>query len=471
MQRPPIVVVLGHVDHGKTTLIDALRKSHLAAHEAGGITQSIGAYQVETKGKLVTIIDTPGHAAFAKMREHGAAVADIAILVIAADDGVQPQTLEAISHIKSAQVPYVVAINKIDVNGVDTVKVKTQLAEHDSAVEGFGGTVPVVEISAKQNKGLDELLEMVQLVADVSDIKGSPDDPLEAAVIETTKNSQYGILVSAVIRQGKVTPGDTIFSQTQTAKVKALINYLGHHTNSAGPGEPIQIMGFKNLVPVGTVITAKQIAVAQKIENTNEISQLTHKDDLLSNYILRADSEGALGALKSFVTDGKIISAAVGEISESDVLLAESTNSIIIGFRTKVPAATKALAKTHHVIILTNDIIYRLSEDLEVEKKKLESPPEIEMGRATIKKIFDYDGQIIAGCLVESGRLAKADKVHIVSGEEIQNGTIKHLKQGKTDVSEVKAKIECGVLVMPVNQEKLNLTAGSAIIPYRYELD
>lgn len=465
MQRAPIVVILGHVDHGKTTLLDTLKKTRVAASEAGGITQSIGAYQLHYKDKKLTIIDTPGHAAFSAMRKNGATVADLAILVIAANDGVQPQTLEALEAIKQANIPYVVALNKIDLADANVTKTKTQLAEHESAVEGFGGTIPVVEISAKNGTHIPELLDMVFLVYDLSRTSDATSQLLEAAVIESQRDPHKGPLISVVIRSGSIHLEDVITANGIHGKVKALFDDQGKRVSEAHAGDPVQILGFNDIVPVGSVVqipskdsNKQQLpAVFPSSPTTRDISVDKDRD----TFIIKADSVGTLTALsQSMPTNSDLISSGVGSITESDVLLAESTHAIIVGFRVKAPKSVAKFAENCGVVILTNPIIYKLLEDLiKPEAKQL---PQKELGRAKIIKLFDIAGQTIAGCSVASGRLAVGDIAQIGTSSSV----IKQIKKGKTNVTSAKVGEECGVLFSPSDGIDLNFSVGNDIIAF-----
>lgn len=466
MQRAPIVVVLGHVDHGKTTLLDTLKKTQLAAHEAGGITQSIGAYQLLFKGKKLTFIDTPGHAAFSSMRAGGAKVADLALLVVAANDGVKPQTIEALETIRQASIPYIVVINKIDLPDADVVKVKTQLAEQQSSVEGFGGNIPVVEISAKEGTHLPELLEMVFLVYDLSDPIGTIDQSLEAPVIESRRAPGAGPLVSVVIRSGKISLGDHIIAGSIHGKIKALFDERGERVIEALPGDPIQILGFDDIIPVGTIVSktsesSVQVPTPQQVPR--QVVRTLPQQEKQKTFILKADSVGTLTALiQSMPSEIEIVSSAVGDISESDILMAESTKATIVGFRVKATKPALTLAEAHGVIIITNTIIYKLLES--IADPTIRKSPMLELGRAKIIKVFDVSGQKIAGCKVISGRLTIGDTVQI--DESPLEFVIKQLKKGKAEATTVKAGEECGVFIAPIGEDILKFTTGNDIIAF-----
>lgn len=473
-QRPPIVVVLGHVDHGKTTLLDTLKKTHVAASEAGGITQSIGASQLHFKDKKLTFIDTPGHAAFGAMRAGGATIADLAILVVAADDGVKPQTIEALETIRQANIPYIVAINKVDLPAADVKKVKTQLTEVGSAVEGFGGTVPVVEISAKEGTHLPELLEMIFLVHELSDVSGSENQPLEAPVIESRRDPKAGPLVSVVVRSGNISLGDDVVAHGIHGKVKALFADDGERVSRRLPGDPAQVLGFDDIVPVGSVVghLSKENEEVEVIPMTSPPTvNNAPKEERPQSFVLKANSAGTLAALAHIMPQGtEIVLRGVGDITESDVLHAESTGATIVGFGVKASKSAMALAETHGIPIVTNPIIYKLLESL--EKPQAIQVPAVELGRATIVKIFDISDKQVAGCTVISGRLAVGDAVRVDSGATTESDQtappllIKQIKKGKIDTTVAKAGEECGVLLAPADGQRLNFAVGNAIIAF-----
>lgn len=468
MDRSPIVVILGHVDHGKTTLLDTLRLSQIAAGEAGGITQSIGAYQVSTNNKTITFIDTPGHAAFTAMRARGAQVADIAIIVISAVDGVQPQTIESLETVKTAAIPYIIAINKIDSPEADPTKIKTQLLDTGIAVEGFGGNIPTVEISAKTGKNIPDLLDLVTLVFQLEEIKSQPNAPLQAPVIESGKDHRVGPTVSVVVRNGTIHTGDTIYAGDISGKIRAILNDKRQPVKSLLPAQPGLLLGFTKVIPVGTLITDRPQAIGKPSAQT-PATTMADISPGAPRYIIKADTTGSLAALRASVpADARIISQSVGNINESDVLLAESTRAAIIGFRSQVPSQVAALAQAHHVGLTTNPIIYRLLEDM-VNMTDKPKPAEVELGRAKILKVFTIDDQQIAGCKIISGRLAVGDRVRLSGNNFTIEAIIQHLKQGKSDVKTANSQQECGVLLNPVNGQKLNLSVGDVIISYRQE--
>lgn len=471
--RPPVVVVLGHIDHGKTSLLDAIRKTSVAAKEAGGITQRMGAYQVETAGKKITFIDTPGHEAFSKMRERGAAVADLAVLVVAADDGVKPQTVEAIAHAKAAEVPLVVAINKVDLASPQNVtKVKGQLAKEGVVVEDQGGKIPAVAVSAKTGRGVTELLEMISLVADLLELKSDPEAPLSAIVIESLLSVQQGPLATLVLKKGTLRVGDPIFAGTVSGKVRALISDLGQRLTEAGPGMPVQILGFESVPAVGSIVKSQQ-SVAGSVEGNvvqsanQPISQSTQTEGL--NVILRADTQGtleavagALGNLRSEEKRINILLKGVGSISDSDIRLAATARGVVLGFNAPISPSTQKLADDLGVGVRTFKIIYEL---LEVAEKLLAGARALEeeekIPEAEVLKTFTlHSGDVVAGVRSLHGKIKYRDRVKVWRaakgeprpgrGEEIvHQGKVRGLRIGTENVAEIKVGQEAGLLVKP----------------------
>ncbi|MFH2019178.1 MAG: translation initiation factor IF-2 [bacterium] len=485
LARPPVIAILGHVDHGKTSLLDYIRKTHVQVKEVGGITQSIGAYQAEFKGKKLTFIDTPGHAAFSAMRSRGAVVADLAVLVVAGDDGVKPQTIESIKYLLETKTPFIVAINKIDKEGVVPDTAKAQLTEHQVFVEGYGGNTPVVLISAKSGKGVDSLLENLLLMAELEELTIGENDPLSAPIIEAKKDMKKGNLVSAVVKTGELSVGDSISTSSTHCKIRALFNDLGKSVKTAGPGEPIQILGFSDLPEVGETISlfdpsasplplttpslpepTPLISPEPSVSEPNEEVVVVGPTPHL-NVIIRADSLGALEAIKSSVaTEINVILAMTGDIAESDVLLASTTDAIILGFSVKLTNSIMKLAETEGVVIKNYRVIYELLEYLEKKVLRLLEPTidEEELGKGKIIKLFEINDDKIAGTLVESGRLEQGDLVHVQKKDgELKNARIKSLRVGKNVVTKVESGKECGVLFFP----RLDLREKDIIISYK----
>jgi len=467
MFRPPIVVILGHVDHGKTTLLDALRpgSSSVTKTEIGGITQSIGAYQAKLGDKILTLIDTPGHAAFAKMRSGGAKIADVAVLVVAADDGVMPQTIEALDHIKNASVPLVVAVNKIDAPGANIDRIKAQLAEHECLVEGYGGSVPMVSISAKQKTNLNELLEMIVLVYELNGKEALPDAPLKAPIIDSRLDRRIGPLVSVIVQEGILKIGQQIFAGTANGKIRALKNDLGQNIQTCLPGQPAQIQGFKQVPPIGATVVDQPLPVGTDSGQSIEAIAKKITEDQKS-FILRADSRGTLEALTGILPPKSvIISKNVGDVTESDVLLAESGNSVILAFRAEVPLSVKELAKPKNIRIFSGQIIYQLAEIIETLKEPIVTV-ETELGQALIVKIFQVGELKIAGCKVEKGRISVGNTVKIILGGQRRDGIIKSVKKANSDVSFAAAGEECGLLIIPKDGQNLSLSPQNVIIAF-----
>ncbi|GMR19127.1 MAG: hypothetical protein BMS9Abin34_253 [Patescibacteria group bacterium] len=473
--RPPVVVVLGHIDHGKTTLLDTIRKSRVAAKEAGGITQSIGAYQVEIAARdkkqaprKVTFIDTPGHAAFSKMRERGARVADIAVLVVAADDGVKPQTLEALAHAKAAKIPLVVVLNKMDLASSEALaRVQGQLAKEGVVPEDQGGDTPIVPVSAKTGRGIPELLEMLGLVADLLELKADPQGNLEAVVIEALLSSRQGPLATLIIKRGTLRIGDRIFAADSQGKVKALTDDRGHRLSEVGPGAPAQVLGFSDVPPIGGVVGGEGTVpsgagrhpappppsglLRAPAEDQPEIPGL--------NLILRTDTRGSLEAVsaalgKLEVGDKKVdlLLKGIGPIGDADVRLASSARGLVLGFNVLIVPSAQKLADDLGVGIRSFSIIYEL---LDVVEKLLEGAKVIEEEKkapeAEVQAIFSlHSGDLVAGVKILNGKIKYRDRVKVIrDGEEVHSGRIRGLRIGEKDVSVVRPGQEAGVLVRP----------------------
>lgn len=453
--RPPIVAVLGHVDHGKTSLLDYIRKSHVAAGEHGGITQAIGAYQIPG----ITFIDTPGHEAFAKMRARGATVSDIAILVVSADDSVMPQTKESIRMIKEANVSMIVAINKIDMPDANVDKVKQDLARNEVQVEGFGGDIPCVAVSAKTGAGVKELLDMIKLVAEMKELKNEPDSPLEAVVIENRVDKGKGMVATIVVKKGTLKFGVQLFDgEKQVAKVRAMFDENGAGVAAAPPSKPVEVLGFTALPQVGSVLTDKAVAKAvapQKQADSNGpsvadfLAAMNGKKKLA--IIVKADVYGSLEAiLEALGDDVDVVSAGVGEITDADVLLAKSTGAFVIGFNVKLKNEIEKLAQIEGVICRTYTIIYELLDEL---KDVIEGAMEViskerELGKGHILAEFPFNGERIAGIKVLSGRIAKGDQIKIMRAEEeIGRAKIKSVRHGKEEETKMEVGGECGILM------------------------
>lgn len=447
--RPPVVAVLGHVDHGKTTLLDTIRKSNVASREHGGITQAIGAFTHNG----ITFIDTPGHEAFTKMRSRGASAADVAILVVASDDGVMPQTKEAIAHIKEAKVPFVVALTKTDVEGANLEKVKQQLLKEGVSLEGFGGDVPVASVSAKTGKGIPELLEVILLVWQMAQDQGKKEDNIfKGVIIEAKKDRRKGVLVTVIIKNGILTVGDEIVAEAVSGKVRALLTDTGESVKEARSGMPVEILGFSDAPPVGAYVVNKK--EAQEVNLTakpqGEAPKPSEGNKLA--LILKTDTQGSLEAILHSLPleDVVLLLAQTGDPTEGDVLLAKGSNAIIVGFNTAVPGSVAKLAETEGVIIKSYKLIYELLGELGevISLTKLGKAQAFALGKAVVLAVFPYDKKQVAGSKVLEGRVAKGDKVQIErDGQLIGEARIVSLRQGKDDVGKVETGAECGILI------------------------
>jgi translation initiation factor IF-2 len=460
--RQPIVTILGHVDHGKTTLLDTIRDTHIADREAGGITQSIGASQITTPEGNITFIDTPGHAAFSTMRERGAKVADIAILVVAADDGPMPQTKEALEYIRTSETPYIIAFTKMDLASANLDSAMGKMEQLGVAFEGRGGDVPFVKVSAKDKQGLPELLEMIQLVSQVQEISADADAHVEAVVIETNKD-QRGSVVSAVVRNGTLKVGNEVMAGGQIAKVRGLFNEKNKPVKEALPGDPVVMLGFTTMPEVGETIIAKE--VGELAGHTVTLKQGEDVPDVEEGQlpvILKAQSAGSLEALvASMPSDVIVMRSDVGDFTESDVFFAKTSGSAIIGFESKIPSQVQKLAETDGIEMHTFKIIYELIQYLEqeVEKRKTKI-----LGLADILDSFPFNKVRIACCKVRQGSIKVKDKPVILRNrEELGQVTVISIRKQKSEVPEVKEGEECGILFKP----QLDFQAGDMIVSLR----
>ena len=473
--RSPIVTIMGHVDHGKTTLLDAIRKTNVAEKEFGGITQTISAYQVNYNNQEITFLDTPGHAAFTAMRSRGAKVTDIAILVVAADDGVMPQTIEAIDHAKAADVPIIVAINKIDRQEADSDRVKRQLADQNLLLEEWGGDVIGVEVSATQQLGLDDLLENILVVAEVTDLKANPQKAASGVIIEATLHKQKGSLATTLIKNGSLHVGDYIVAGQIWGRVRAMTNYLGQRIQEAGPSSPVEIMGFGKLPSAGDILTATSSEkaarqLAEEYISETEAAASTSKAITLSGIhakvssgqikdltlVIKTDVQGSvdavtmvLGNIDSGDVDLRILHIGSGAITESDVLLASASNAIILSFNSVTEPGAKRLSDKKRVEIRHYRIIYHLIEDIENALKGLLEPEyeEIQEGTAEIREVFDAGKHAkVAGCMVTSGQLSRNVSFRLTREKNIVfEGSISSLRRFKQAVNQVESGYECGV--------------------------
>lgn len=480
--RPPVVTVLGHVDHGKTTLLDAIRETRVVDSEAGGITQKIGAYQVEINGRKVTFIDTPGHEAFTAMRARGAQVTDIAVLVVAADDGVMPQTIEAINHARAANVPIVVAINKIDKPEANVDLVKRQLAEVGLIPEEWGGDTICVPISALRKEGIEELLEMILLVAEMEDLRANPRGKAKGTVIESRLDPARGPIATVIVQEGTLKIGDPIVAGTTYGRVRAMFDEWGNQLKEAPPSTPAEIMGLNEVPEAGDKFevvesekVAKEMAESRKEERKESSVTPTRRVTLETLYeslqkgeekelklVVKANSQGALeavkqalGALKQDEVKINIIHSGVGNISESDVLLASVANAIVIGFGCKADSKAKKMAEREKVEVRVYKIIYELIDEVRAALIGLLTPieQEVSVGKAEVRALFRLpDGRVAAGCYVKEGRLLRGEKVRVWREEAVvYEGELSSLRRFKNDVREVAEGFECGVMLEGFN--------------------
>lgn len=471
--RAPVVTIMGHVDHGKTTLLDYIRKTKVAEREHGGITQHISSYQVDIDHQKITFIDTPGHEAFSAMRARGANATDIAILVVAADDGVMPQTKESISHIKAAGIPMIVAINKMDLPGANVDRVKKGLSENGVAVEGYGGDVVTVPISAKTGDGVDDLLEMIMLVAEMTELKDEFKKPFEAVVIESSLDKFRGPVATILVKKGSIKVGDLVKTPTISGKVRALINSNGDQVKEAIVSMPVQILGLEKVPAVGDVLalgTKSQTVVEEKtVVKKTALEKLAEPKTTEINLVIKADVAGSLEAICAALENLgdsehkiNIIHKETGEVSESDVLLAASTKAIIIGFNVKVSKAAEKLSDEEKVMIRNFNIIYQLLDELKEGLEMLvNAKKEQVLGKGNIIQVFDTSFGRVAGTKVTEGRLNKGDRISLYRDEEkITSAKIKSIRHLQEEVNTAKEGLECGVLL----EGKAEVAVGDIIV-------
>ncbi len=475
--RPPIVTILGHVDHGKTTLLDFIRKSSVAAKEHGGITQHIGAYQVTHNSYLITFIDTPGHAAFEKMRSRGAKVADIAVLVVAIDDGIMPQTIEAIKHIQEAKVPLIVAVNKIDIQGIDKnvqlLKIKKQLSDQKINLEEYGGDVPLLPISAKTGEGVDKLLEMISLVAEMHELKGNPALPPAGVVIEATLDKFKGPVATILIRNGTLKKAQEIMIGGVKSKVRGMFDFSGKALDSAEPSTPVEVLGLEAVPQVGAVLgELAEVKEAEAIQSL--VDKLRQGDAKTLKLVIKADKQGSLEAitasLEKFNEERKVVNAVfsgTGDIGEENIKLAATIGAIVIGFNVKIASGAQKLAENEHVLIRSYNIIYELLEDVEEVVNTLLEVGQLEevLGKANIIAEFPHGkNEKIAGCRMTEGVIAKGQKIRVVRvGELIGETKLKFLKKVKEEVNKVEKGNDCGMLFDP----PIDFTIGDVVESFR----
>ncbi|GBD21891.1 Translation initiation factor IF-2 [bacterium HR28] len=496
--RPPVVTIMGHVDHGKTKLLDAIRHTNVAEGEAGGITQHIGAYQVEVQGRKITFLDTPGHEAFTAMRARGAQVTDIAVLVVAADDGVMPQTREAVAHARAANVPIIVAINKIDLPTANPARVKQQLAEIGVIPEEYGGDVPVVEVSAKQRLGIEDLLEMILLVADLHELKANPNRPAIGVIIEAKIDQKRGPVATVLVQTGTLKLNDIVVAGATWGRVRAMFDDRGRKVRRAEPSMPVEILGLEEVPEAGDYLqvvederTAKEIAAQRALKRRAEAFAETrvikldefHKGLQVGEtrelrLILKADVQGSLEAIQNALAklndelEGvgiTVLHAATGAISESDVMLAATTGAIVIGFNVRPDVAARRAAEATGVDIRYYDVIYHLLEDVRGAVTGLLAPEtrEVVDGVAEVRETFRLPNRAVAaGLYVVSGKAVRNARVRVIrDGKVIHEGTVASLRRFKEDVREVAAGYECGLTIDGFN----DIRVGDQIEFYHIE--
>lgn len=470
--RPPIVAVMGHIDHGKTTLLDKIRSANIAKKEAGGITQHISSYQTKVtlkngKSGLITFIDTPGHAAFNNMRIRGVHVTDLVVLVVSAVDGVMTQTKECIVEIEKANLPVIVAMNKIDLPDSQPEKIKGQLVEAGLTPEEYGGQVPLVPVSAKTGQGIDELLDLILLHAEIMELKNEPDLPLEAFVVESRLDKSRGPVASVIIKKGTLKLGDTVYARDIPGKVKALINSDGDNVKMALPGTPVEVLGFEKTPSIGClVIPVKQEKVTE-VKPDVQPGFVPAVDISRLPIVIKADVAGTLEALKnSFSDDIQVIYAGVGAVTDHDIFVAQAAKAQIFAFNVPVARFIKNLADDQKVAIVESKIIYELIENIQSQVLKMLDPTieETILGEGMIIAEFKIEKVRIAGVQITKGELAKGDPIHLKRDEKIIKDTkIEGIRQGKTTVDKIKSGTDCGMTFRPYVDFKLN----DVIISYK----
>ena len=485
VSRPPVVTILGHVDHGKTSLLDAIRQANVADKEVGGITQHMAAYQIETAGQKITFLDTPGHAAFTAIRSRGARVTDIAILVVAADDGIMPQTLEAISHAKAAEVPIVVAINKMDLPGADPERVKRQLSEQNLLVEDWGGDVISVPVSARTGDGMQDLLDNILLVSEIAELKADPNQAASGVVIEARLDRKRGPTTTVLIQGGTLNIGDFVVAGSAWGRVKALTNDLGEGIKTAVPGTPVEVLGFGALPEAGDMFavvgnerlartTANEKRQSKVIQSNQAraltldqvVNQIDAGDVKELNLVLKADVQGSLEALRQSleqITEGdakvRILHAGSGNVTESDILLASASEAIIVGFNVGEELGVERVSERMGVEIRHYQIIYQLIEDIERALHGILEPTytDVIIGRAEVREIFPSRRNVqIAGCRVVEGRITRGGAIRIVrNGEILMETSIVSLRHFRDEVNEINTGVECGIMLQGFNDYEI----------------
>ncbi|MDP8974743.1 MAG: translation initiation factor IF-2 [Actinomycetota bacterium] len=483
VEKPPVVTVMGHVDHGKTSLLDRLRQANVQGGEAGGITQHIGAYQVESGGRKLTFIDTPGHEAFTEMRARGAKVTNVVILVVAADDGVMPQTDEAIEHARAAEVPMVVALNKIDVPNANPDRVYAELSERELVPEAYGGDTVTVPVSAKTGEGIDELLENVLIVAELEDLKANPNAPASGYVVESERDPGRGPVATLLVNRGTLHRGDTVLAGTAYGRVRAMLDYTGQRINEAGPGDPVEILGLSGVPEAGTRFEAmdhertardraQQAEAALRRQELAQGGTRRTLEELLGeggvqdlNLVVKADVAGSVEALKEALARlsteevrVNIVRSGVGAVTDSDVMLGTASGGIVLGFNVRPTATAKQVAEREGVEIRTYDVIYKALEEIEAAMRGMLAPEtqERETGTAEVRAIFRVPNVgVVAGCYVTSGEILRSNRVRVVrDGTVVYEGNIASLRRFKDDVRSVRSGFECGIGIENFNDVK-----------------
>ena len=492
--RPPVVTVMGHVDHGKTSLLDVIRKTHVTAHEAGGITQHIGAYQVSINNKKIVFLDTPGHEAFTAMRARGAQVTDIAVLVVAADDGVMPQTIEAINHAKSAGVPIIVAINKIDKPGAQPERVKQELMNYELVPEEYGGQTIMVEVSAKKQLNIDDLLENILLVAEVEELKANPNVDARGVIIEAQLDKGRGPVATVLVQNGTLRIGDSIVAGTTHGKVRAMINDRGDPVKKAGPSVPVEVLGLNDVPAAGDILAALDEKLAKSIAEHRLDKQRTQLirskkvslDDLFQriqegsikdlNIVIKADVQGSIEALTSSLlalnkndeVRVTIVHSGVGAVNESDIMLASAANALIIAFNVRPDNNARKLADAENIDIRIYRVIYDAIGDVKAAMSGMLAPKfkEVVQGKVEIRKVMKFSKALVAGSYVLEGKIFNNSKIRILRDNiEIFDGAIDSLRRFKDEVKEVAAGYECGISIVDFR----DFREGDIIEAYKME--
>ena len=492
--RPPVVTVMGHVDHGKTSLLDVIRKTHVTAQEAGGITQHIGAYQVSINNRKIVFLDTPGHEAFTAMRARGAQVTDIAVLVVAADDGVMPQTIEAINHAKSAGVPIIVAINKIDKPGANAQRVMQELMNYELVPEDYGGQTIMCEVSAKKNKGIDNLLENIILVADMEELKANPNSDARGVIIEAQLDKGRGPVATVLVQNGTLRIGDSIVAGTTHGKVRAMINDRGDSVKKAGPSVPVEVLGLNDVPAAGDILAALDEKLAKSIAEHRLDKQRTQLirskkvslDDLFQriqegsikdlNIVIKADVQGSIEALsgallalnKNDEVRVNIVHSGVGAVNESDIMLASAANALIIAFNVRPDNNARRLADAENIDIRIYRVIYDAIGDVKAAMSGMLAPKykEVVQGKVEIRKVMKFSKALVAGSYVLEGKIFNNSKIRILRDNiEIFDGAIDSLRRFKDEVKEVAAGYECGISIVDFR----DFREGDIIEAYKME--